>query len=215
MEAKTRKNGIEPIMAKAILRIDCSPRAAVAHSSRMADEVMGNIALDFPDAQVIRRVLSSDPAALVDAGFAAAMMTHQSADAARDHPPLAQSEVLIDELERTDLLVLSTPMHNFTVPAALKAWIDQVVRFGRTFKSTPDGKIGLLADRPTYIVIASGGYFRGERARQPDHLTQYLRDILATIGITDLRFLMLEGLARGDDAVNEAYRHARDSLAVL
>lgn len=202
-------------MVKTILRIDCSPKAATAHSSRMADEVVQKLTQGSPDVQVIHRVLSNAPAALVDAEFAAAMMTHQTADAARDHPSLKNSEILIAELENTDMLVLSTPMHNFTVPAALKAWIDQVVRFGRTFKSTPEGKIGLLVDRPCYVVIASGGYFSDDRARQPDHLTPYLKDILATIGITDLRLILLEGLARGDEAVNEAYQSARDRLGEL
>jgi FMN-dependent NADH-azoreductase len=198
-----------------ILRIDCSPKAGAAHSSRMADEVMRKLIRDTPAAKVTHRVLAEDPAALVDVDFAAAMMTHQNAEMARDHPPLKNSEILIGELECADLLVLSTPMHNFTVPAALKAWIDQIVRFGRTFKSTPDGKIGLLTDRPTYIVIAAGGFFSDERARQPDHLTPYLTDILATIGITDLRFILLEGLARGEEAVNEAYQGARDRLSAL
>jgi FMN-dependent NADH-azoreductase len=202
-------------MADTILRIDCSPKAAAAHSSRMADEVMRDLMQRHDNPVVIHRVLSNDPAALVDSDFAASMMTHQSAELARDHPPLKNSEILINELESADLLILSTPMHNFTVPAALKAWIDQIVRFGRTFKSTPDGKIGLLADRPTYIVIAAGGFFVGDRARQPDHLTPYLKDILATIGITDLRFIVLEGLARGEEAVNEAYQSARNSLKAL
>jgi FMN-dependent NADH-azoreductase len=202
-------------MVTAILRIDCSPKADAAHSSRMADELMAAITRAHPAAKVTRRVLADSPSDLVDAGFAAAMMTHQSAESAREHPALKPSETLITELEATDLLVLSTPMHNFTVPAALKAWIDQVVRFGRTFRSTPDGKIGLLKDRPAYIVIASGGFFSDDRARQPDHLTPYLRDILATIGIKDIRFVLLEGLARGADAVDEAYQRARAALETL
>lgn len=202
-------------MTKSILRIDCSPKAEAAHSSRLADEFLATLKQDNPRATVIHRVLATSPAAIVDAGFAGAMMTHQDAPSAREHAALQGSEVLIDELERTDLLIISTPMHNFTVPAVLKAWIDQVVRFGRTFKSTPEGKIGLLMDRPCYILIASGGYFTGERARQPDHLTPYLRDILATIGIEDVRFIALEGLARGEDAVNEAYQSARAALAAL
>ena len=202
-------------MAKTILRIDCSPKAGAAHSSQMADEVMTKLLGDHPDCTVIRRVLAEEPAAFVDSDFATSMITHQSADAARKNPALVQSETLIDELERADIFVLSTPMHNFTVPAALKAWIDQVVRFGRTFKSTPDGKIGLLADRPSYLIIAAGGYFSDDRARQPDHLTPYIKDILATIGITDLRFLQLEGLSRGEDAVTEAYQRARDRLSAL
>ncbi len=204
-----------PAMATSILRIDCSPKAGAAHSCRMADELMTALGRTNPGAAVTRRVLADTPAALVDGSFAAAMMTHQNAESARGHPALGQSEVLIAELEASDLLVLSTPMHNFTVPAALKAWIDQVVRFGRTFRSTPEGKIGLLADRPAFIVIASGGYFSDERVRQPDHLTPYLKDILATIGIKDLRFILLEGLARGEDAVDEAYRRARQVLAAL
>ena len=164
---------------------------------------------------VVHRVLAERPPAFVDNGFALAMMTHQSAEAAAEHQALQTSEVLIRELENAAVLVLSTPMHNFTVPAVLKAWIDQIVRFGRSFQSTPDGKVGLLADRPTYIVIASGGYFTGERARQPNHLTPYLRDILRTIGITDLHFILLEGLARGDLAVEEARRLAQDQIRAM
>ena len=202
-------------MTEAILRIDCSPKADAAHSFRFADEVLATVTRAHPGALVTTRVLASTPSPVVDGAFAAAMMTHQDAEAARDHAALRISETLINELEWTDLFIVSTPMHNFTVPAALKAWIDQVVRFGRTFRSTPDGKIGLLADRPTYIVIAAGGYFSDERARQPDHLTPYLKDILETVGIRDLRFITLEGLARGADAVDEAYRSARETLKAL
>ncbi len=54
---------------------------------------------------------------------------------------------------RSDALLISTPMHNFTVPAALKLWIDFVLRVGRTFKSTAEGKFGLLADRPALVLV--------------------------------------------------------------
>jgi len=64
------------------------------------------------------------------------MIAHQTAESARGVDALVRSEILIGELETSDL-VISTPMHNFTVPALLRAWIDQVVRFGRTFRSTP------------------------------------------------------------------------------
>ena len=75
-------------------------------------------------------------------------MVHTTAESARDAGVLQESEQLIEELDAADILVISTPMHNFTVPAVLKAWIDQVGRFGRTFQSTPTGKVGLLRDRP-------------------------------------------------------------------
>jgi FMN-dependent NADH-azoreductase len=180
-----------------ILRIDCSPRGALSHSRQLADERMEELAHDGAD--IVRRDLARDPPPIVDAAFAAAMMVHQTADSARSIAALAASEMLIGELEACDLLVLSTPMHNITVPALIKAWLDQVVRFGRTFRGTPEGKIGLLADRPTFIVVASGGYIIGARARQPDFLTPYLTAILGTIGIHDVNFVHIDGMTRDLD----------------
>lgn len=62
-------------------------------------------------------------------------------------------------------------MHNFTIPSVLKAWIDQVVRPGRTFQSTPQGKQGLLRDRPVQVVLACGGSLTPGTPRQEDWAT--------------------------------------------
>jgi FMN-dependent NADH-azoreductase len=117
---------------------------------------------------------------------------------------MALSEELIRELESADFVVIGTPMHNFTVPSALKAWIDHVVRARRTFNVTPAGKVGLLRDRPVFVAISSGGRFSGERARQPDFLTPYLKAVLGIIGLHDLTFFSVQGTASGPDAVAEA-----------
>ena len=177
-----------------ILRIDCSPRGDTSYSRRLANEMVDELARS--GASIIRRDLAEDPPLIVDAAFAAAMIAHQTGESARGVDALAPSEILIGELETSDLLVISTPMHNFTVPALLKAWIDQVVRFGRTFRSTPEGKVGLLEDRPTFIIVATGSPITGERARQPDFLTPYLTAILGTIGIHEISFIRLEGMSR-------------------
>ena len=197
----------------AILRIDCSPRGPAAHSARMADELLAALEAKQPGAKVLRRHLAESPPPLIDAAFAAAMRDHQTAELARGVPALQQSEALIGELENTDLLVISTPMHNFTIPAALKAWIDQVVRFGRTFRGTPEGKIGLLKDRPAFVIVSSGGYFTPPRANQPDFLTAYLASILTTIGIRDITIFPMQGLTRGDAALSEAYATVRAQIA--
>ena len=81
--------------------------------------------------------------------------------------------MLVQEIEAADVIVIGTLMHNYTIPSALKAWIDQVLRVGRTMKSTPAGKVGMLQHRPVFIGVASGGVFSGERANQPDFLTPY------------------------------------------
>jgi FMN-dependent NADH-azoreductase len=200
---------------RTILHLVCSPRGAEAASHVISSELVEALRARHPGAGVLVRDLAAAPSAFVDVGFTRAIRDPALIDA----PEFAASQVLIAELEASDALVIGTPMHNFTVPAPLKAWIDQIVRIHRSFRSTPSGKLGLLRDRPSFVVIASGGYFTrasptGTPA-QPDHLRPYLRDILATIGITDLTFITLEGLSRGPEAVAAALAAARARVGVI
>ena len=125
---------------------------------------------------------------------------------------MSQSDEFIQELESSDFVVIGTPMHNFTVPSTLKAWIDHIVRVRRTFNVTTEGKVGALRDRPVFVAVSSGGRYSGERARQPDFLTPYLKAILGTIGLRDLTFFSVEGSALGPDAVAKA--RTRTDLAL-
>ncbi len=182
-----------------ILQLLVSPRPN-SISRRVARDVTGRIAALRPGARIILRDLAADPPPHPDAGFYAAILTPTP----DDDPCFAASEQMIRELEAADVIVIGTPMNNFTVPSTLKAWIDHIVRIRRTFRSTPEGKIGLLRDRPVVVVIAHGGYCGDAPPAQPDFLTPYLRAILATIGIESVGFLRLEGLARGPAAVARA-----------
>jgi FMN-dependent NADH-azoreductase len=199
-------------MMRTILHLTCSPRGAEAYSQIVSTELVNTLRARHPGATVVARDLAAAPPCFVDGAFTRAIRD----PAAIDTPAFAASQALIAELEASDALVIGTPMNNFTVPAPLKAWIDQVVRIHRSFRSTPAGKIGLLRDRPSFAVVASGGYFTSPSPTgtpaQPDHLTPYLRDILATIGITDLTFITLEGSSRGPDAVATALAAGRTRL---
>jgi FMN-dependent NADH-azoreductase len=70
-----------------------------------------------------------------------------------------------------------------------------------------------MRDRPTIVIVGSGGVHSGEHARQPDFLTPYLRYALGSIGIHSVRFLLLQGLVMGDATVAEALGAARAQLA--
>ncbi|HEY3847295.1 MAG TPA: NAD(P)H-dependent oxidoreductase [Acetobacteraceae bacterium] len=200
---------------RSILLLTCSPKGPTAYSRLMAQEVADHLATANPGAVVIRRDLVADPPPLPDAAFSAAIL----GGAPPDDPAFTASEVLIGELEACDALVIGTPMHNYTVPAVLKAWIDQIVRIHRTFRSTPSGKVGVLQDRPVFLVTASGGWFTGPSPTgtpaQPDFLTPYLRAALSTIGLIDVNVIALEGLTRGADQVARALEAARARLACL
>ncbi len=195
-----------------VLYIVASPRGSDAHSRRFGDTVLKRLQARRSDARIVTRDLAADPPPVPDAAFSAAIL----APPVPDHPALADSEVLIRELEAADEVVIATPMHNYTVPAVLKAWVDQIVRIHRTFASTPAGKVGLLPDRPVYLVVASGGWFTqttptGAPA-QPDFLTPYLRAVLATIGLRTMTVLTLEGVTRGPDALAAAWTKATAAL---
>jgi FMN-dependent NADH-azoreductase len=195
-----------------ILHLRCSPRGAAAFSSRMAEEVVARLCARDPAAEVVFRDLSAQPPPLIDAGFSAAILGPPG----ETPPALAVSEALIQELEAADVLVIATPMHNYGVPAVLKAWVDQIVRIHRTFASTPGGKVGKLLDRPVWLVVASGGWFSGPSPAgtpaQPDFLTPYVRAVLGTIGIFDVHVLTLEGVTRGADIAEAAFARARRVL---
>ena len=196
---------------KSILYITCSPKGSASVSETFGQEVLARIREHNPLAAVVRRDLSNTPPPFVDAAFCAAIMNPDGDDAA-----FGASDVLIEELERADAVIIATPMNNYTVPAVLKAWVDQVVRIHRTFASTPTGKVGKLANRPVFVVIASGGWFTGPSPSgappQPDFLTPYLRAILNTIGLRDIHFLALEGATRGPDILARAVAQAREAL---
>ncbi len=127
-----------------------------------------------------------------------------------------RAEHLIQEVEAADAIVLATPMHNYGPPAVLKAWIDQVVRIRRSFAPTPAGKVGLLRDRPVFVVIVSGGWFSRPSPTghppQPDFLSGYLKAIFATLGLSDIRMVTLEGTTRGEVNLQDALAAAHQWL---
>lgn len=181
-----------------ILHVTCSPRGAVSESYRLSSHIIAHLLKNHPTATVINRVVSGDAIPQVDEHYA--LSQQSSADVSREGS-MAQSEVLINELESADIVVIGTPMHNFTVPAALKVWIDHIARVRRTFNVGAQGKTSVLLDRPVYIGVSSGGRFSGENPRQPDFLTTYLKAVLGMIGLHALTFFSVEGTALGPQAV--------------
>jgi FMN-dependent NADH-azoreductase len=93
-----------------------------------------------------------------------------------------------------DVLLIATPMYNFSVPSALKAWIDQIVRIGHTFSYDGKDFAGLLPGRRAFIMVAcgAGGYLDGGPFAAADFVQPYLRFLLGFLGITDVTFVAIE-----------------------
>jgi len=84
-------------------------------------------------------------------------------------------------------------MYNLTISAPLKAWIDQIVRAGRTVLWGPNGAEGVLKGKKVVVLTSRGGSFRPDTGTaQYDHQEPYLRDILGFIGLTDVPLIHAE-----------------------
>src|SRR6185436_15819949 len=147
-----KRIGDEP-MTK-ILHVSCSPRGQAAESHRLAQKIIAFLLQKEPTAVVVNRVIGGGAISHVDENYA---ISQQSSADVSQEGSIARSEELIAEIESSDFVVIGTPMHNFTVPSALKAWIDHVVRARRTFNVTKEGKVGSCA-----IVRSSSPYPRVE-----------------------------------------------------
>ncbi|AJK50672.1 FMN-dependent NADH-azoreductase [Burkholderia plantarii] len=194
-----------------LLLLNASPFGEASHAYGLARETVDALhrqeASSGREFTLIERDLVAAPLPPIAPGYASAI-TSRTPDAGQ----FALSEELVREIEATDCLVIATPMHNFTVPAALKLWIDYVLRINRTFKGTPEGKVGLMQDRPTFVIVGSGGIHSGPNARQADFLTPYLGYALGTIGIRNVRFFLLQGLVMGEAAAQAELARERAAL---
>ncbi|MBH1964110.1 MAG: NAD(P)H-dependent oxidoreductase [Comamonadaceae bacterium] len=184
--------------------LECSPAGSQSMGAQLVAEALRDGQSRSHGMRMTTRSLVAQPLAPVSAQYAKAITSLAHVD----DPALALSEQLIGELEASDSLLISTPMHNFTVPATLKLWIDHVLRSHRSFTITPEGKVGLLRDRPTLVLVRSGSACVGDMARQPDFLTPYLRHALSTLGLHQVRFLYLAG----PSPTIETLAHTRQAL---
>ena len=75
-----------------------------------------------------------------------------------DRRAAALSDRLLEELEAADVVVIGSPMYNFSVTSGLKAWFDLVSRPGRTFRYTANGVEGMLSGKTVVALTGRGGF---------------------------------------------------------
>lgn len=167
-----------------ILHINASARTEGSVSRDLSERLTRHLAGE--QGEIIRRDLAQTPPALLDEAWVGANFTPPEARTDVQNQTLVGSDALVDELQLADHIVLGVPVYNFSVPAALKAWIDQVARVRRTFVYTEDGPRGLLENKTAWLVVASGGT---PVDSDIDFATPYLRHVLGFMGITDVRVI--------------------------
>jgi FMN-dependent NADH-azoreductase len=196
---------------KTLLIVNSSPRPDSV-SRRLTRHYAEQWQALNPDGRMIERDVASDPPPFVTHSWIEAAYTPVEQRSQEQSANLALSDKLIEEVAAADEIVLGVPMHNFSIPATLKAWIDMITRAGRTFRYGANGAQGLIPSKKVVAVVSQGGsYGQGSAA---DFQVPYLRHMLAFIGLTDVEVVRADRQGMGPEAAEQSVARARAELSV-
>jgi FMN-dependent NADH-azoreductase len=191
-----------------ILRIDASMRRQKSVSRMLADEMVAALGARKSSVNVINRDLAAG-IGIVNAAWIEAERTSEENRTPDQRALLTQSDALVAELQAADDIVIATPIYNFSVPAALKAWIDLICRDKITFVYENDSPRGLLSNKRATVIVTSGGTLAG---KDIDFTTSYIRHILGFIGVDDVTMIDVTGLSKNRSRV---IADARKDISVV
>jgi FMN-dependent NADH-azoreductase len=181
-----------------LLRIDSSALGSDASFSRqLTAEFVQQWQQKHSDGKIITRDLANTKLLPVNAEWIGTAYTPKASLTSRQREVLTLSEELIAELHAADEYVFGVAMYNFSIPAVLKLWIDQVVRLGKTFVYENGAPGGLLRNKKATFIVASGGvYDQGSPYAVMNFVEPYLRSMFGFLGVTDASFIKAGGTVR-------------------
>ena len=184
----------EEIEMQRILIVESSPRGAESASRQLTNTLRERLRSLYPKAGFVERDLAAVPLPHLDYQTVKGISAKDKAESESIKDALRLSDELTEELLSADLLVIATPMWTFGLPSSLKAWIDHIVRAGKTFNYAGAGVEGLAKGKKAILVLASGGVFSEGPWKSWDTVEPYLRQILGFIGIDDVQTVRVQGM---------------------
>ena len=211
-----------PSIKPTILRIDSSSRPAAelsggaegSYSRELADRIMERLHEAYPGAETVVRDLAVNPVPHIADETIKGYYTPPEAMTDALRGATALSDELIAEVKAADAIVISCPIYNFSIPSALKAWIDQIVRMGHTFAYEDRQFRGLVEDRPTFVAFSYGavGYGEGGPLHAFDHMRPYLTMVLNFIGLQSVEAFTIEATTADEATIAEARSSALQAV---
>ncbi|MDB6060576.1 MAG: FMN-dependent NADH-azoreductase [Verrucomicrobiaceae bacterium] len=198
-------------MAK-VLVLNSSAKLKGSISRQLVDEFIELAKSNGHQHEFTIRDLAHDPVPVLHSGIVDAIRTKPDDLTPEQRTATALSEQLIGELKAADFIVIGAPIYNWSIPAALKAWIDQVTRIGQTFRYGGTGVEGMLGGKPALVILSRGGLYDSPERAAVDYQKPYLATVLNVIGLKPT-FVTAEGSLMGEDAFTPRLAAARAAVA--
>jgi FMN-dependent NADH-azoreductase len=176
-----------------LLHIDSSGKGSLSVTQPLTAHFAQKWREANPSGRIIDRHLGESNLPFVNAELVAAFYTPSNKLTDEQRKLLEQSDQLISELSAADVYVFGVPMYNFSVPAVFKAYIDLVVRAGKTFSYEGGRPKELLDNKRLFVITSSGGDYSSEPMKSMDFVEPYVRAIMNFMGVTDITFIKAHG----------------------
>ena len=177
-------------------------------SSQLAARFIDTLQTKQPDINVITRDVVADNLPHIDAAIAGAFFTPEADRSNEQQAIVERSDNLIAEVKKADYIVIGLPMYNYGIPSQLKAYFDQIARAGITFKYTENGAVGLIEDKPVYLLTTRGGVHKDNG----DFEVPYVKEYLSFLGLTSVETIYAEGLNMGEEIADKARDAATNAV---
>ena len=191
-----------------LLRIDSSAAGEQSKSRQLADVFTSKWLAENPNGKVLERDVDAQPLPHFTSQTLGALFTPEEQRTPEQQAIVAVGDELIEELEKVDVLVISAPIYNFSIPSTLKTYFDHIARAGRTFKYTETGPVGLL-EKDAYVFTASGSFLEGTPV---DHQLPYIKTFLNFLGVQVKNVATAGGQAMGE-AGEAAFSEAKRNIS--
>ena len=178
---------------KKILKIISSVNGAVSKSTQLADAVIEKLTAHYPGSTVKVKDLSQQRYEHFHEGHL--KVYRGMGEVAPEVVATVEkvSDDAINEVMDADIIVIGVPIYNFNVPSTLKAWMDHVMRAGKTFSFASGQKEGLVKNKKVYLAVSSGGVYSEGPMQAYNFAVPYLEASLGFIGMTDISTFWAEG----------------------
>jgi len=193
------------LSAETSLPLYSDPRGNYSISRRYTSKVVDLLKAKSSNVTVVYHDLVTNPIPYLSHVATTGLFMPANMHSPAQAKALALSTSLANEILKADTIVLGVPTHNFMVPAVLKSWIDHAVRFGITVGDNNGIPVGLANPKTKVIAcVASGGDYSQGPLKGFSFVNDFIVRFFGNIGITDISFVNLQGLANGQDAVMKA-----------